>query len=115
MPVENLFDKMPVVEVLFFRRQPPTLVVGGKAGALRSVEQIAGRHGQIFSCFRVVLKTRQLEKEEFLEHLPVLHSLFLPQNDCVDKCRRRPDRRERATVFPDLTRPREKSRLDLAS
>ncbi len=66
LPVENPFEKMPVVEFLFVRRQPPTLVVGGKTGALRSVEQIAGGHGQIFSCCRVVLDARQLEEEKLL-------------------------------------------------
>jgi hypothetical protein len=60
LPVQNLFEKMPVVELLFFRRQPLTLRLGGKTGALQSVEQIAGGYGQILSCCRVVLNARQL-------------------------------------------------------
>jgi hypothetical protein len=66
LPVKNLFTKMPAVEFLFFRGQPPTLVAGGKADALRRMEQKEGGHGQIFSCCRVVLKARQLEEESFL-------------------------------------------------
>jgi hypothetical protein len=37
------------------------------------MEQIAGRHGKIFSLCRVVLQARQLEEEELLEGLSMLH------------------------------------------
>jgi len=73
LPVENPFEKMPVIEFLFLRGQPSRLVLGRETGALQRVEQIAGGHGQVFSRCRVVLKARQLEEEKLLKGIPVLH------------------------------------------
>jgi hypothetical protein len=90
LPVNNLFKQMPVVEFLFFRPQPPSLVVGGGTGALHSVEQIEGGHGQIFPCSRVILQAGQLEEEERLDGLSVLHKAIfyhrsvLSTNDAKD-------------------------------
>jgi hypothetical protein len=77
LPVEDLFQKVTVIEFLFFRRQPPRLVVGAKIGTLHSMGQIAGCHGRIFPSRRVVIKARHLKEEELLERLPVFHKVFL--------------------------------------
>jgi hypothetical protein len=77
LPVEDLLQKMPVIEFLFFRCQPSRGVLGGETRALHSVGQVKGGNGQIFSCCCVVLKSWQLEEEELLRRFPVWHKVSL--------------------------------------